>query len=137
VTYVLDASIAACWCYHDEQDQRADAAFDLLGREYALVPLHWWFEIRNVVLLGEKRRRVTEQHVRNFLSELDDFPIEFASMPDGDAVLGLARRHGLTFYDAVYLELALRENIPLATLDKELAAAARAEGVALIAARSG
>lgn len=136
MAYVIDASIAACWCYHDEQDHRADAAFDLLEREHALVPLHWWFEIRNVVLLGEKRRRVTEQHIKKFLSELDDLPIEFAAIPNGDAVFALARRRRLTFCDAAYLELAQRERIALSTLDNELAAAARSEGVLLLEDRT-
>ena len=134
MTYVLDASVAACWCFHDEQDHRADAAFDRLDNERAVVPLHWWFEVRNVVLSGERRGRITEQHTARFLDRLERFPIDLAALPEGTAVLALARRHRLTFYDAAYLELARRDNIALATIDDNLAAAAQAEGVSLVTA---
>ena len=62
--FVLDASVVGCWCFQDENDARADAAWDLLerDRESALVPLHWWFEIRNVALHGERRGRLTEDY---------------------------------------------------------------------------
>lgn len=132
--FVLDASVAACWCFHDEDDPRADAAYDLLYDEYALVPLMWWFEVRNVVLLGERRQRISEDHASSFLDRLDRCTIEFAALSDHAPILALARRHRLTFYDAVYLELAQREGIALATLDDQLATAARAEGIALIGA---
>ena len=130
--YVLDASVAACWCFHDEHDPRADAAFDLLDNDRALVPLHWWFEVRNVVLLGERRQRISESHAIGFLDRLQRSPIELAALPDQVGVLALARRHHLSFYDATYLELAQRRRIALATLDHELAAAAQAEGVTLV-----
>ena len=132
--FVLDASIAACWCFHDEHDSRADAAYDLLYDDRALVPLQWWFEVRNVVLFGERRQRISEDYAASFLDHLERCSIELAALPDHTNVLVLARRHRLTFYDAAYLELAQRERIALATLDNELAMAARAEGVALIAA---
>jgi predicted nucleic acid-binding protein len=132
--FVLDASIAACWCFHDEHDPRADAAYDLLYDDQALVPLQWWFEVRNVVLLGERRQRISEDYAASFLDRLERCSIELAALPDHASVLLLARRHRLTFYDAAYLELAQRERIALATLDDELAAAARAEGVALVGA---
>jgi predicted nucleic acid-binding protein len=132
--FVLDASVAACWCFHDEHDPRADAAYDLLYDDHAQVPLQWWFEVRNVVLMGERRQRISEDYVASFLDHLERCSIEFTTLPDHTSVLLLARRHRLTFYDAAYLELAQRERIALATLDDELAAAARAEGVALVGA---
>jgi predicted nucleic acid-binding protein len=136
VTFVLDASIAACWCFHDEQDDRADLAFERLFIERALVPLLWWFEVRNVALIGERRKRVTDNETTVFLNRLEKFSIDLASLPDRTAVIALARRHNLTFYDAAYLELAKREKIPLATLDRALTAAAQKEGVALLTAGS-
>jgi predicted nucleic acid-binding protein len=132
VTFVLDASIAGCWCFHDENDSRAKKAWDLLRNDRGLVPIHWWFEIGNLVLTGERRNRVTEQHATGFLHRLERFTIDIAPLPDRATVLALARKHRLTFYDAAYLELAHRENLPLATLDDDLAAAARAEGIGLI-----
>jgi predicted nucleic acid-binding protein len=132
--FVLDASIAACWCFHDENDPRADAAIGRLINDSAVVPLLWWFEVRNAVLLAERRRRVTEQWAAAFFDQLHKLRIDFAELQDQDSVLVLARRHRLTFYDAAYLELAQRQGLALATLDDDLAEAARAEGVALIAA---
>jgi predicted nucleic acid-binding protein len=134
VPLVLDASIVGCWFFGDEQDPRAEAAWARLAEDRAIVPLHWWFEIRNVCLLGERRSRATEAQTDEFLGELPRFAIDLDGLPDQRAVVDLARRHRLTFYDAAYLELALREGIPLATLDKELVTAARAEGVSLVLA---
>jgi predicted nucleic acid-binding protein len=131
VPFVLDASVAASWCFPDEE--RSLATWHRLRNDEALVPVHWWFEIRNVIVLGERRRRISEPDAVSFLADLQDLPISFASLPEETIVLALARRHRLTFYDAVYLELAQRERVPLATLDDALAAAARAEGVALVA----
>jgi predicted nucleic acid-binding protein len=136
VTYVLDASVTACWCYHDEEDPRADVALDLLNSERAIVPTHWWFEVRNLLLIGERRRRITEKHTLAFLGQLEEFPIDFTALPDQAAVLAHARTHRLTFYDAAYLELAHRERIALATLDTALTAAARRERVRLIGPQS-
>jgi predicted nucleic acid-binding protein len=130
----LDASIAGCWFFGDEQDPRAEVAWERLREDRAIVPVQWWFEIRNVCLLGERRGRATEAQTDEFLRELPNFAIDFDSLPDQQAVVELARRHRLTFYDAAYLELAQREGIPLATLDKELVTAARAEGVPLVLA---
>ena len=130
--FVLDASVAACWYFEDEHDSRADAALQMLDGDSALAPVLWWFEIRNVIVLGERRRRASEQYTAGFLGYLQQLPIELAALPDRADVFTLARRHRLTFYDAAYLELAQRERIALATLDDDLAAAARVEGVALV-----
>jgi predicted nucleic acid-binding protein len=134
VPFVLDASVVGCWCFHDENDARADAAWDLLQveQEVARVPLHWWFEIRNVALQGERRGRLTEDYTFRFFRIVERFSIDHAPLPDHASVLALARRHRLSFYDAVYLELAQREGLPLATLDEELIRAAPVEGVLLV-----
>ena len=68
----------------------------------------------------------------NFLRDISRLAITVDSSPNEIQVLTLARRHRLTVYDAAYLELALREGLPLATLDEALASAARAETVLLI-----
>lgn len=135
--FVLDASIVGCWCFHDENDARADAAWDLLelDGESARVPLHWWFEVRNVALQGERRGRLTEDYTFQFFRIIERFTIDHAPLPHHAAVLAFARRHRLSFYDAVYLELAHREGLALATLDDELIRAAPMEGVSLIGPR--
>jgi predicted nucleic acid-binding protein len=134
VPFVLDASIAASWCFPDEDHSDASAAWHRIREDEALVPRHWWFEIRNTMLVGERRNRTTEHRTNDFVAELARLRIMETPRPDDLAVFALARRHRLTFYAAAYLELAQREGLPLATLDDRLAAAARSEGVALIAA---
>jgi predicted nucleic acid-binding protein len=134
VPFVLDASIAASWHFEDEFSPHTDAVLNSLRHETAIVPAQWWFEIRNVLLQGERRGRASEQQTARFLDRLAVLPIALAGIPDEGSTMALARRHRLTFYDAAYLELAQREGIALATLDGDLATAARAEGVALIAA---
>lgn len=133
--FVLDASVAAAWCFHDEQDARADAAFALMQRDAsALVPPLWWFEVRNAGLLGVRRKRITEHEMTTFFSRLARMLIDIAELQEETPVFALAQRHRLSFYDAAYLELAQRQDIALATLDQALARAAVAENVALIGA---
>jgi predicted nucleic acid-binding protein len=133
VPFVLDASIAAAWHFPDARSGEADLALDRLAADKAIVPMHWWFEVRNVILTGERRQRASQDQSAAFMARIDRLPIEVAARPDAAAVLLLARKHGLTFYDACYLELAQRERIPVATLDASLARAALAESVALLA----
>ena len=130
--FVLDASIPAAWALQDEQDPRADAAFVRMKKEEALVPSLWWFEIRNILVVNERRKRITESDTGVFLRDLAGLRVRVDREPEESVVLKLARTHGLSVYDASYLELALREAIPLATLDTQLIAAARAEGSGLI-----
>jgi predicted nucleic acid-binding protein len=129
---VLDASVAACWVFPDEHDQRADRAQRLVLQAGVVVPIQWWFEIRNVLILGERRSRITSAQSAEFLESLQSLSIELDDLPPSPMVLGLARKHRLSFYDAAYLELAKRKSLPLATLDNTLSDAARAEGIALI-----
>ena len=103
-----------------------------MRRESALAPSLWWFEMRNALIQGERRGRFTETRSARFLRFISRLAITLDRAPDEGRVLALARRHRLTVYDAAYLELAVREALPLATLDAELAAAAQAEQVALI-----
>ena len=130
--FVLDTSISACWAFQEEQDPRAQAAFVRIKSEEAVVPSLWWFEIRNILVVNERRKRITESDTGVFLRDLAGLRIRVDREPEESVVLRLARTHRLSVYDASYLELALREAIPLATLDAELTAAARAEGSGLI-----
>ena len=126
---VLDASIALAWCFEDETGAYSDGILDLLtqGAE-AVVPAIWPLEVGNALLAGERRRRLTDAATNRFLSRLTMLPI-LIDAPDlprtFETVLRIAREKGLTSYDASYLELALRQGLPLASLDKELRAAAR------------
>jgi predicted nucleic acid-binding protein len=129
---VIDASVVAAWHFSDERSAEGDSILARLESDRALMPALWWFEVRNVLLIGERRGRTAREHTERFLEFLRGLPIELAPLPDEVAVVSLARQHQLSFYDATYLELAQRENIALATIDRALARAATAEGVLLI-----
>jgi predicted nucleic acid-binding protein len=132
MAFVLDASICATWALADESSEVADTAADRLRTETALVPTVWWYEVRNVLVVNERRQRMTVSDTAIFLDVLSRFPIVVDSVQDEEMTLRLARNHRLSFYDAAYLALAVREQLPLATLDKALQAAAEAAGVALL-----
>lgn len=130
--FVLDASVPACWALQDEEDPRADKAFARIKTDEAVVPSLWWFEIRNILVVNERRKRITQSDTGVFLRDLAALRVRVDWEPQESVVLRLARNHHLSVYDASYLELALREAIPLATLDAQLTAAARAERSGLI-----
>ena len=130
--FVLDASISACWAFDDEDHPAADAALDRSARDAIIVPTLWWFEIRNLMIMAERRKRFTAAKTMAFLAQLKRLEISIDRAPEEDKIIPLARRHMLTVYDASYLELAIRTAAPLATLDTRLVAAARLESVELI-----
>jgi predicted nucleic acid-binding protein len=134
MAFVLDASIAACWLLPDETHDVATAALDLLAHEPAIAPTIWWYEMRNVLLSCERRRRFGVDRTEAALSVLAGLPITIEPVTDGLGVLELARRHRLSAYDAAYLALARHRRFALATLDGALATAAQAEQVTLIGA---
>jgi predicted nucleic acid-binding protein len=134
VRFVVDASISAAWAFEDENTPGATVALEKLQSGSAHVPGHWWFELRNALLVNERRGRITEAGTSRFLRDLAGLSITVDRSPDENTLLGLARRHRLTVYDAAYLELARREGLPLASLGGDLRAAAPAEGVPLLGA---
>jgi predicted nucleic acid-binding protein len=127
--FVIDASISAAWILPDETDPFAERCLDALERDYVTVPMIWWFEIRNLLIMAERRGRIAPKHTLIALAAVARYPIRQDHSPEETATLRLARSHGLTFYDAAYLELALRLAAPLATLDRRLKDAAVAEGL--------
>jgi predicted nucleic acid-binding protein len=128
--FVVDASVAAAWAFDDEDHPVARHAIRRLQGDEAIAPALWWFELRNALVMNERRGRLTEPQTAEFLRMVATLPITIDRAPVESDVLALARRHRLTFYDAAYLELAGRLAAPLSTLDKALARAATAEGVA-------
>ena len=130
--FVVDASVVASWCFPDEAEPVADTAFARIATDSAIAPALFWFELRNVLLTGERRGRLAHSQTARFLKYVDDLPIETDRDPDSQIVLTLARTRRLSLYDAVYLELAQRRSLPLATLDGALKRASRAERVPLI-----
>ena len=130
--FVLDASIAACWAFADEDHPVAALALERMRMDVALVPSLWWFELRNTLIVSERRGRLTETDTALFLREIARLPITVDRSPDEAEVLMLARRHRLTVYHASHLALAQRESVPLATLDGALRGAARAARISLL-----
>ncbi len=132
--FVVDASVTLAWCFEDESTPRTEAVLDLLADDSAVVPALWELEVSNVLLMAERRGRITESNSARFVALLGQLPILVDSAGvDMSSVLAAGRRHHLSAYDATYLVLAQREGVPLATLDARMQAAARAAGVALVA----
>jgi predicted nucleic acid-binding protein len=119
---VVDASITLSWCFPDEQTQLSTAVLDRLkAGDEALVPAFWAVEVLNTLLVGEKRGRITSQQTRAFLEELRRVgpTLDCASLNEVfDSVQSISRDHGISPYDALYVELASRKHCPLATLDR-------------------
>jgi len=132
MSFVLDASVAVAWAFAGEAHPVASAALALIGSEEGRVPSLWWFEVRNVLIINERRGRLCETDTAQFLRNLARLPIIVDRTPEEVSVRALARRHGLTVYDASYLELAQRSAAPLATLDVTLAQAAQRDNISLI-----
>jgi predicted nucleic acid-binding protein len=132
MAFVLDALIAACWAFRDEQRADADLALIKIRTEEAVVPSLWWFEVRNILVVNERRGRINLTDSSAFLLYLAKLPVRIDRMPDEGSVLRIAREYRLSVYDAAYLELAHREGIAIATLDTDLRKAARRQGVAPI-----
>ena len=129
--FVLDASVAVAWLLDDEEEARADAALGQLETEVGLVPQFWHLEVRNALLGAERRRRIRVHEVDERLRTLAELPVRTDTEPLIGTAFALARTHRLSMYDAMYLELAQRSDAPLATLDKALARAAGAAGLAV------
>jgi len=132
MAFVLDASISAVWALGDESAPLAEIAADRLKDEIALVPSLWWYEVRNLLVINERRQRMTVEDTAHYLELLSSFPIQIDPIEDEQSVFQCARHFRLTFYDAAYLSVAQRNRIPLATLDKDLQEAAQASGVPLL-----
>jgi len=131
--FVLDASVTACWAFQDEDHPLADLALARIRTDRAIAPSLWWFEVRNILIVSERRKRIAEAQTAAFLRDLATLSVDLDLSPETGEVLRLARTHQLSIYDAAYLELAQRNNIPLASLDAALIRAAHAESVPIIA----
>ena len=127
--FVLDASVALAWFLDDEQAPQADNARGRLIRDKAFVPGLWRLEVRNGLIIAERRGRLSATRMNECLEALKWLPIQTDSEVVLEMVISLARMHKLSVYDAVYLELAKRRNAALASLDGALLRAAAKEGV--------
>jgi len=131
---VLDASLALQWFFEDETDRKYSlAVLASLSQRRALVPLLWFYEVGNGLIVAHRRKRISIQQIHAFLTRLRTLPIDSAPQSPAD-ILELpdfALSLGLTNYDAAYLNLANRHHLPLATNDSALRRAAASVGVTL------
>ena len=132
---IIDCSLTMAWCFESEQTPRTQALLARLSTEEACVPALWPLEVANVLLVAERRKRITSAQASQFVMVLKSLPIRVEADDAAkvwDAVLPLARSQKLSSYDGTYLEIALRTGLPLATLDADLHKAATALGVTLL-----
>lgn len=132
MTLVVDTSVTMTWCFEDEATDETDSVLDELKHDGAVVPALWQLEVVNVLLVAERRGRITEAQTVHFLDLVHRLPVHVdASKADSSALLAAGRRYDLSAYDASYLILAERLAAPLATLDVGLISACRSAGVTL------
>jgi predicted nucleic acid-binding protein len=133
--FVLDASLTLAWHFFDEKSPETEALLVRASDEGIVVPGHWYLEVANSLISGERRKRTTTDLSARFVTWLDSLPIEIDALEDRaifSLIMPLARAHRLSVYDSLYLELAERRGLALATLDGALAAAAKAIGVEVL-----
>jgi predicted nucleic acid-binding protein len=134
--FVLDSSLTVTWCFEDEASPETDEIQDWLTADArAYVPTLWHLEVANVLWSCERGRRLTEADSTRFLTVLTTLNVitdRETEQHAGRATLALARRHGLSVYDAAYLELAMRMGLPIASKDGSLRTAAKTAGLRVL-----
>jgi predicted nucleic acid-binding protein len=136
--FVLDASVVVAWCFPDENAALAQRVAEMFQRgDTAVATAFWPHEVLNALLAWEKRRRISKELVHSFLDDLALLPVVLEQFPAAvvfDRIQRLSREHGLTTYDAAYLDLALDSSLPLATLDEDLVRAGKKARARLVQA---
>ncbi len=133
--FILDCSLAMAWLFGDESTAATRELLDRLETEAGVVPALWFLEVTNVIAIAERTKRITTTDSDTFISKLSRLPLEIDAESPGrafDDLLPLCRAHRLTSYDAVYLELARRRSLPLATLDAPLRKVGKKLGIKLL-----
>ncbi len=133
--FVIDNSVVMTWCFKDETSRYADVILDRLEVSAGFVPSIWPLEVFNVLLVAERKKRIGEADSVRFIALLSELPIIVEQEPPErmiKEIFALARKHKLSSYDASYLDLAMRKGLPIATLDKNLLAAAKRSKVPIL-----
>ena len=133
--FVVDCSIAMAWLFQDEATPKTTALLNRLVTETAVVPAWWSVEVTNVLAMAERKRHITPAQSDAFIADLSKLGIQRDEEGPDRAfthLLALCRTHRLTSYDAMYLDLAIRRSLPLATLDNDLRRTARKLGIGLL-----
>lgn len=140
MTFVVDSSVALSWCFEDERTPATTALLERVGEAGAFVPQHWPAEVLNGLMMAERRRRIDADRRRRLAGFLADLPLAIDA--DTNAQLWretqrLAETFRLTVHDAIYLELARRQHLALASLDRDLCDAAAALGIPVLGRSAG
>lgn len=133
--FVIDNSVVMAWCFKDEISRYSDHILDSLEVSTGFVPSIWPLEVSNVLLSAERKKRISEAGSSRFIALLAELPIIVEQeSPERmiKEIFALARKHKLSSYDASYLDLAMRKGLPIATLDKNLLAAAKQSKVPIL-----
>ena len=127
--FVLDCSVAMAWCFSDEANEKTQALLDSLAHESCgYVPSIWLLEVSNVLLIGERKKRISQEDATRFFTLLWSLPINIdtaITQASIHRILEIGRNHQMSAYDASYLELALRRAAPIATLDRKMRSVAK------------
>lgn len=130
--FVLDCSVAMAWCFEDESDSYSEQVLNMMPYSEGIVPAPWFLEVANVLLITERNNRIKEADTLRFIELLRSLPVkedEDLSLQTVGAIISVGREYKLTSYDAAYLELAMRQGLPLATRDKTLKSACKKCGI--------
>ena len=134
-SFIVDCSLTMAWLFKDEATLQSTELLERFDAESALVPALWFPEVTNVLAIAERKNRITQNESEDFVTQLSQLDIEVDTEPSERAftqLLPLCRAHQLTSYDTVYLELAIRRQLPLATLDEPLRKVALGLGIKLL-----
>jgi len=126
------------WYFEDEKTEASLAVLKRVADAGAIVPALWRLEVLNGLQVAVRRGRIDSAYRDASLADLQSLVIAIdpaTNRQAWSATLRLCERFGLTPYDAAYLELAQRRQLPLATLDAALVHAARADNVPLVGAQ--
>ena len=131
---VVDASVASSWCLDDETSLTREQVGVLFETFACHVPAIFRIEVANAINVGVRRGRLTEARAIETLMQVQclAWNVDDADVDGAIGTFAIAREHGLTTYDACYLELARRLGVPLATNDRDMLRAAVVEGVAVV-----
>lgn len=131
--FVADCSVMLPWYLEDEKTDYTERLLDSLESNQLVVPALWRLEFTNALLAAARRKRISEARRQEIIDQAEQLPISFDSyLVSLSSISDLARNYHLTTYDAAYLELALRQSLPLATLDSQLIKAAKKANVSIL-----
>jgi predicted nucleic acid-binding protein len=132
MSFLVDASIAGSWFLPDEATSITTELARRMADEGAAAPDLFWHEVRNLLITANRRGRLPAADLAAQLDALEALPVRDAGRGEAHLVARVAQQRRLTSYDAAYVALAVTNELPLASLDKEMRAAAKAEGLTLL-----